>query len=192
VRLSGRVVVGRHAVGRVIAGHSWSGRGRRLHADAPPTDSRWRRSRHGAIARGRRCTDIRIGDQSPLTRRTTCRFDNMLARVRCERVVFAIADFDMLRGHRNEFEATRAAGGTDRRIPEPMCRQVTFSLCADHGCDHDVFNRSQPWYVPLWRSSRGRGRCDLGTRPTLHVVSGIDFTVSAPVREHRPGPGGRT
>jgi phosphopentomutase len=188
-----RVVIESHAVGRVIArpfvGPDAGGVYTRTHrrrdfAVAPFGDTVLDR----LAAAGLPTFGIgKIGEifawrgvaESPHSTDNMHGFDNMLARVRSEESGFVFAnlvDFDMLWGHRNDYEGyARGLEAVDRRIPELLDAMQTgdlLVLTADHGCDPTTASTDHSReYVPLLALVKGaEAGVDLGTRRTFADV----------------------
>lgn len=185
-----RVVIGRHAVGRVIA-RPFVG------PDAAGGYTRTHRRRDFAVApfkdtvldtlAGAGVSTFGIGKigeifawrgvaESPHSTDNMHGFDNMLARVRSDEAGFVFAnlvDFDMLWGHRNDYGSyARGLEAVDRRIPELLDAMQWGDLLvitADHGCDPTTPSTDHSReYVPLLAVIKGaEGGVDLGTRRTF-------------------------
>jgi phosphopentomutase len=188
-----RVVVGEHAVGRVIArpfvGPSDSGEYTRTHrrrdfALKPPAPTVL--DRLGEI--GVQTHGIgKIGEifawqgvcESPHSTDNMNGFDNLLVRVGDGESGFVFAnlvDFDMVWGHRNDVDGyARGLEDVDRRIPELLDVMVEGDLLvvtADHGCDPTTPSTDHSReYVPLLAHVKGVDRgVALGTRTTFADV----------------------
>lgn len=185
-----RVVVGEHAVGRVIARPF-------IGPNAEGEYTRTHRRRDYALAPSEptvldRLADIgvksfgigKIGEifawqgicESPHSTDNMNGFDNLLARVSDEESGFVFAnlvDFDMVWGHRNDFEGyARGLEAVDARIPELLDAMVDGDLLiitADHGCDPTTPSTDHSReYTPLIAQVKGVGRgVALGTRSTF-------------------------
>lgn len=118
--------------------------------------------------------------ESPHSENNMHGFDNLLARVREDSdngFVFAnLVDFDMIWGHRNDFQGyARGLEQVDARMPELLDAMIPgdlFIMTADHGCDPttDSTDHSRE-YTPLIAYVKGvdSGR-DLGIRPTFSDI----------------------
>jgi phosphopentomutase len=186
-----KVVVGEHAVGRVIArpfvGPDESGAYVRTHRrrdfalePAEPTVL------DVLLGAGIKSYGIgKIGEifawrgicESPHSENNMHGFDNLLARVTDEAdsgFVFAnLVDFDMVWGHRNDFEGY-AAGleAVDARMPDLLSAMIPGDLLivtADHGCDPTTPSTDHSReYTPLIAHVGGLDRgVALGTRSTF-------------------------
>jgi phosphopentomutase len=188
-----RVVIGRHAVGRVIA-RPFVG------PDADGVYSRTHRRRDFAVAPFEDTALDKLADagvptfgigkigeifawrgvaESPHSTDNMHGFDNMLARVRGDESGFVFAnlvDFDMLWGHRNDYEGyARGLEAVDRRIPElldAMQPKDLLIVTADHGCDPTTPSTDHSReYVPLLALVKGaQSGAELGTRRTFADV----------------------
>ena len=185
-----RVVVGQHAVGRVIArpfiGPNEAGEYTRTHrrrdfalAPLEPTVL----DRLGEV--GVQSYGIgKIGEifawrgicESPHSTDNMNGFDHLLERVSDEESGFVFAnlvDFDMVWGHRNNFEGyARGLEEVDARIPELLDAMVDGDLLiitADHGCDPTTPSTDHSReYTPLIAHVKGVERgSDLGIRSTF-------------------------
>jgi len=118
--------------------------------------------------------------ESPHSENNMHGFDNLLKRVRDESdngFVFAnLVDFDMVWGHRNDVEGyARGLEAVDARIPELFDAMVDgdlFIMTADHGCDPttDSTDHSRE-YTPLIAKIKGVDTgVPLGIRPTFSDI----------------------
>jgi phosphopentomutase len=188
-----RVVIGRHAVGRVIA-RPFVG------PNADGVYTRTHRRRDFAVAPFEDTVLDRLADagvptfgigkigeifawqgvsESPHSTDNMHGFDNILARVHSEESGFVFAnlvDFDMLWGHRNDYEGyARGLEAVDRRIPELLDALRPGDLLvvtADHGCDPTTPSTDHSReYVPVLALVSGAQRGEeLGTRRTFADV----------------------
>ncbi len=188
-----RVVVGQHAVGRVIA-RPFVG------PDADDRYVRTHRRRDFAIKPfeptvldrleqvGVKTYGIgKIGEifawqgvcESPHSTDNMNGFDHLLARVSDAESGFVFAnlvDFDMLWGHRNDFAGyARGLEAIDARIPELLGAMIQGDLLivtADHGCDPTTPSTDHSReYVPLLAHMKGiDSGVPLGTRSTFADV----------------------
>ena len=185
------VVVGKHAVGRVIARPF-------IGPNADGVFTRTHRRRDYALepseptvldellAAGVKSYGIgKIGEifawrgicESPHSENNMHGFDNLLARVRDESdngFVFAnLVDFDMVWGHRNDAAGyARGLEEVDARIPELLDAMVDGDLLiitADHGCDPTTPSTDHSReYTPLIAHVKGVDRgATLGIRATF-------------------------
>jgi phosphopentomutase len=189
-----KVLVGEHAVGRVIArpfvGPDADGVFTRTHrrrdfALEPPEPTvldvlgaagimTWGVGKIGEIFAWRGVCE------SPHSENNAHGFDNLLRRVADERdngFVFAnLVDFDMIWGHRNDVEGyARGLEAVDRRIPELLGAMVEGDLLivtADHGCDPTTPSTDHSReYVPLIAKIKGAEMgAPLGIRGTFADV----------------------
>ncbi len=186
-----RVVVGEHAVGRVIArpfeGPNADGvytrtHRRRDYALAPPEPTVLDR----LLEVGVKSYGIgKIGEifawrgicESPHSENNMHGFDNLVKRVRDTSdngFVFAnLVDFDMVWGHRNDVEGyARGLEAVDARMPELLDAMVdgdVLVITADHGCDPttDSTDHSRE-YTPLIAHVKGvDAGVGLGIRSTF-------------------------
>ena len=185
------VVVGEHAVGRVIARPF-------IGPDATGTFTRTHRRRDFALEpseptvldelldAGIKSYGIgKIGEifawrgicESPHSENNMQGFDNLVSRVSDSSdngFVFAnLVDFDMVWGHRNDVEGyARGLEAVDARIPELVDTMIDGDLLiitADHGCDPTTASTDHSReYTPLIAHVKGveRGMA-LGTRATF-------------------------
>jgi phosphopentomutase len=203
-----RVLVGEHAVGRVIArpfvGPDGSGVYARTHrrrdfAVPPFAETALDRladagiptfgiGKIGEIFAWRGVSD------SPHSTDNMNGFDNLLGRVRSSEDGFVFAnlvDFDMLWGHRNDYEGyARGLEDVDRRMPELLGAMEDGDLLvvtADHGCDPTTPSTDHSReYAPLLALIKGlRGGASLGTRQTFADVGQtvLDFYGVAPMSD---------
>lgn len=188
-----RVVVGEHAVGRVIA-RPFCG------PNADGAYTRTHRRRDFALKPSEptvldRLAEIgvesfgigKIGEifawqgvcESPHSTDNMNGFDHLVERVAGERPGFVLAnlvDFDMIWGHRNDAEGyARGLEAVDRRIPELLAVMSDGDLLiitADHGCDPTTRSTDHSReFVPLIAHIKGVDRgVDLGVRGTMSDV----------------------
>ncbi len=188
-----RVLVGQHAVGRIIArpfvGPDDTGRYTRTHRrrdfalkPSEPTVLD-RLGEIGVVTYG----VGKIGEifawqgvcESPHVTDNMDGFDKLIARVAGDEPGLAFAnlvDFDMIWGHRNDAEGY-ASGleAVDRRIPELLDAMIEGDLLivtADHGCDPTTASTDHSReYAPLIAKMKGvDSGVDLGTRATFSDV----------------------
>ena len=185
-----RVVVGEHAVGRVIA-RPFVG------PDEKGVYQRTHRRRDFALAPSEPTVLDRLGEigvksygigkigeifawrgicESPHSTDNMNGFDHLLSRVSDGESGFVFAnlvDFDMLWGHRNDVEGyARGLEQVDARIPELADAMVEGDLLvvtADHGCDPTTASTDHSReYTPLIALVKGVDRgVPLGTRATF-------------------------
>ncbi len=189
-----RVMVGEHAVGRIIArpfvGPDENGVYQRTHrrrdfAVEPfePTVLD-RLAQAGTLSYG----IGKIGEifawrgicESPHSENNMHGFDNLVKRVRDESdngFVFAnLVDFDMIWGHRNDAEGyARGLEAVDARMPELFDAMVDgdlFILTADHGCDPTTGSTDHSReYTPLIAKVKGvDAGVPLGIRSTFSDI----------------------
>jgi phosphopentomutase len=204
-----QVVVGEHAVGRVIA-RPFAG------PDAAGVYTRTHRRRDFALAPSEptvldRLAEIgvetygigKIGEifawrgvcESPHSTDNMNGFDHLLQRLGDGQNAFVFAnlvDFDMLWGHRNDVEGyAHGLEEVDRRVPELLDAMVEGDLLvitADHGCDPTTPSTDHSReYTPLLAHLKGSD-CGvaLGTRATFADVGQtvLDFYGIAGACEH--------
>ena len=185
-----RVVMGQHAVGRVIArpfvGPNEAGEYTRTHRRRdfalPPLEPTVL-DRLGEV--GVQSYGIgKIGEifawrgicESPHSTDNMNGFDHLLERVRDDESGFVFAnlvDFDMVWGHRNDFEGyARGLEQVDARMPELLDAMVDGDLLvitADHGCDPTTPSTDHSReYTPLIAHVKGIDRgVELGIRSTF-------------------------
>jgi phosphopentomutase len=185
-----RVVVGEHAVGRVIArpflGPDENGVYQRTHRRR---DFALKPSEPTVLDRlleaGVKSYGIgKIGEifawqgicESPHSTDNMNGFDNLLKRVGDGENGFVFAnlvDFDMVWGHRNDFEGyARGLEAVDARIPELLDAMIEGDLLivtADHGCDPTTASTDHSReYTPLIAHMKGIDRgIPLGERDTF-------------------------
>ena len=103
-------------------------------------------------------------------------FDNLLSRIDDGESGFVLAnlvDFDMVWGHRNDFEGyARGLEAVDARLPELFQAMIDGDLLivtADHGCDPTTPSTDHSReYTPLLAHIKGIDRgADLGVRSTF-------------------------
>ena len=185
-----RVVVGEHAVGRVIA-RPFVG------PDEHGVFTRTHRRRDFALPPSEptvldRLLEVgvesygigKIGEifawrgicESPHSTDNMNGFDHLLERVGDGEPGFVFAnlvDFDMVWGHRNDVEGyARGLEAVDRRMPELLAAMVESDLLivtADHGCDPTTLSTDHSReYTPLIAHMKGIDRgVGLGTRATF-------------------------
>ena len=188
-----RVVVGEHAVGRVIA-RPFVG------PDEHGTYTRTHRRRDFALEPSEptvldRLSEIgvlsygigKIGEifawrgicESPHSTDNMNGFDHLVDRVAGDEPGFVFAnlvDFDMIWGHRNDAEGyARGLEAVDARMPELLDAMIGGDLLvitADHGCDPTTESTDHSReYAPLIACVKGVGRgAALGTRTTFSDV----------------------
>jgi len=188
-----RVVVGEHAVGRVIA-RPFEG------PNAEGTYTRTHRRRDYALAPpeptvldklleiGVQSYGIgKIGEifawrgicESPHSTDNMNGFDHLVERVAGDDPGFVFAnlvDFDMVWGHRNDVEGyARGLEAVDARMPELLDAMVDGDLLvitADHGCDPTTPSTDHSReYTPLIAYVKGVDRgVELGTRSTFSDI----------------------
>jgi phosphopentomutase len=185
-----RVLVGEHAVGRVIArpfvGPDESGEYTRTHRrrdfalqpSEPTVLDRLLEAEVTSYGIGK------IGEifawrgicESPHSTDNMNGFDHLLERVGDAESGFVFAnlvDFDMVWGHRNDFEGyARGLEAVDQRMPELLDAMVPGDLLiitADHGCDPTTPSTDHSReYTPLIACVKGVDRgVALGTRATF-------------------------
>ncbi len=188
-----RVMVGEHAVGRIIArpfvGPDEEGRYTRTHRrrdfalkPSEPTVLD-RLAEVGILSYG----IGKIGEifawqgicESPHVTDNMDGFDKLIARVSGDTPGFAFAnlvDFDMIWGHRNDVEGyARGLEAVDRRMPELLDAMIDGDLLvvtADHGCDPttDSTDHSRE-HTPLIAKMKGVDvGVELGTRATFSDI----------------------
>ena len=185
-----RVVIGEHAVGRVIARPF-------IGPDDAGEYTRTHRRRDFALAPSEptvldRLAEIgvtsfgigKIGEifawrgicESPHSTDNMNGFDHILERVGDDESGFVFAnlvDFDMVWGHRNDVEGyARGLEAVDRRMPELLDTTIEGDLLivtADHGCDPTTPSTDHSReYTPLLACVKGVHRgVALGTRATF-------------------------
>jgi phosphopentomutase len=188
-----RVLVGEHAVGRVIARPF-------IGPDSSGSFTRTHRRRDFALApseptvldvledAGVKSYGIgKIGEifawrgicESPHSTDNMNGFDHLIERVAGEAPGFVFAnlvDFDMVWGHRNDFEGyARGLEAVDARMPELLDAMVAGDLLivtADHGCDPTTLSTDHSReYTPLVAKIKGVDRgADLGVRATFSDI----------------------
>ncbi len=187
-----RVVVGEHAVGRVIA--------RPFVGPVDGVYSRTHRRRDFALEAPEptvldvltewdvECFGVgKIGEifawrgicESPHVTDNMDGFDKLVARVASSEPGFVFAnlvDFDMVWGHRNDVEGyARGLEAVDRRIPELLDAMISGDLLvvtADHGCDPTTPGTDHTReHTPLIAKMKGiDAGVPLGTRSTFADV----------------------
>ena len=185
-----RVVVGEHAVGRVIArpfigpndGGEYTRTHRRRDFALPPSEPTVldRLAEAGVKSDG----IGKIGEifawrgicESPHSTDNMNGFDHLIERVSDDESGFVFAnlvDFDMVWGHRNDVEGyARGLEAVDARIPELLDAMVDGDLLvvtADHGCDPTTPSTDHSReYTPLIAHVKGVDRgAALGIRSTF-------------------------
>ena len=188
-----RVLVGEHALGRVIArpfvGPDETGTYRRTHRrrdfalePSEPTVLD-RLAEVGVASYG----IGKIGEifawrgvcESPHSTDNMNGFDNLVERVGSDTLGFVFAnlvDFDMVWGHRNDVDGyARGLEQVDARMPELLHAMIDGDLLivtADHGCDPTTDSTDHTReYTPLIAHVKGHDRgIDLGTRMTFSDI----------------------
>jgi phosphopentomutase len=191
-RMARRIMVGDHAVGRIIArpfigkpGHFERTANRHDYAVKPPTPTMLNRLKNAGwdvIAIGK-IADIFSGEGITQTYATKSNQEGMMKTIEAMRQPFRgicftnLVDFDSLYGHRRDPQGyARALEQLDQQLPELMHSlgdRDLLILTADHGNDpcHPGTDHTRE-YVPLLAWSPGlSGHKSLGTRTTFADIA---------------------